>query len=83
VLALLLTSYLMWALGGSAAFDRNPNPIQLSLICIAPIVTIAAIAWTAIILRRSRTTNSHAKLQNRDSNRDSTKCWPLHSLRLE
>jgi uncharacterized membrane-anchored protein len=51
-IGLLPLSFLMWVNGLGASFDRNPNPISITLLILSPAVAIAGVVWLLVLVVR-------------------------------
>jgi hypothetical protein len=52
-IGLLPLSSLMWVIGLGAAFDRNPNPLSISLLVLSPAIAIVGAIWTLALIVRA------------------------------
>jgi hypothetical protein len=52
-IGLLPLSLLMWVNGLGASFDRNPNPISITLLILSPAVAVVGVVWILVLIVRA------------------------------
>jgi hypothetical protein len=52
-IGLLPLSFLMWVNGAGASFDRNPNPISITLFILSPAVAVVSVLWILVLIVRA------------------------------